>query len=140
MSSSCENQDDGYSTTFLPVRNPKVEFPYQHKHFSVKMFTFIRDEEVLEDQVRAQTIAQNVQDHMSEVKRSTCPQIYFHCNAVICDPDQMEGICKRECAYPRDSSYTYPGMERKGESFKKKKTKHYGHVTSNQLSFPREKR
>lgn len=60
MSSSCENQDDGYSTTFLPVQNPKVEYPAQHKHFSVKMFTFIRDEEVLEDQVRAQNRAQNV--------------------------------------------------------------------------------
>ncbi|XP_056872746.1 zona pellucida protein AX 1 [Takifugu flavidus] len=87
----CENQDDGYSTTFLPVHNPKVEFPYQHKHFSVKMFTFIRDEEVLED------------------------QIYFHCNAVICDSNQMEGICRRDCAYPRDSSYTYPGMNWKGK-------------------------
>lgn len=116
MSPSCANQDDGYSTTFLPVRNPKVEFPSQHKHFSVKMFTFISDNMVLEDQVRAQKVAQNVQDHMSEVKRSTCPQIYFHCNVVICDPNQVEGICRRECAYPRDSSYTSPGMGRKGES------------------------
>lgn len=119
MSSSCENQDDGYATTFLPVHNPNVEFPFQHKHFSVKMFTFIRDDEVLEDQVRAQKMAQNVQDHMAEVQRSTCPQIYFHCDAVICDPNQMEGICRRECAYPRDPRYTYTKINRKGECLKK---------------------
>lgn len=141
LSPSCENKDDGYATTFLPVRNPEVKFPAQHKHFSVKMFTFIRDEEVLEDQVRTQKMAQNVLDHMSEVKRSTCPQIYFHCDAVICDSNQMEGICRRECAYPRDFSYTYPGLnrERKGECLKKKKNKPMD-MSPNQLFSSRKKR
>lgn len=55
MSPSCENKDDGYSTTFHPVlSDSRVAIASHFKHFSVKMFTFIRDEDVLENQVRAQ--------------------------------------------------------------------------------------
>lgn len=55
LSPSCENQDDSYSTTFLPVvSDARIAIPLHYKHFSVKMFTFISNEEVLKDQVRAQ--------------------------------------------------------------------------------------
>lgn len=53
MSLSCENKDDLYSTTFLPVvSDARVAFPLHYKRFSVKMFTFINDN-ILKDQVRS---------------------------------------------------------------------------------------
>lgn len=53
LSPSCENKDDSYFTTFHPVvSDTRVVFPSHYKHFSLKMFTFIRDDVVLTDQVR----------------------------------------------------------------------------------------
>ena len=50
---SCENGDDSYATIFHPVVNDsKVLVPSHIKRFSVKMFTFTKDEEVLKDEVR----------------------------------------------------------------------------------------
>lgn len=62
LSPSCENKDDIYSTTFLPVvSDARVAIPSHYKHFSVQMFTFIMDEKVSKDQVRTRD-APSVQD------------------------------------------------------------------------------
>lgn len=62
LSPSCENKDDSYSSTFLPVvSDARVSIPLHYKHFSVQMFTFIRDEEVLKDQVRTTADVPSVQ-------------------------------------------------------------------------------
>lgn len=53
LSPSCKNEGDSYSTTFLPVvSDARVALPLHYKHFSFQMFTFIRDKEVVKDQVR----------------------------------------------------------------------------------------
>lgn len=117
MSPSCENKDDSYSTTFHPVlSDSRVPIPSHFKHFSVKMFTFIRDEDVLEDQVRAQQMCRVCRTSAC-LNLQSRPQIYVHCDVVICDVNKMEGICRRQCASPRDSfSYTSQGLRgRKGE-------------------------
>lgn len=62
LSPSCENRDDSYSTTFLPVvSDARIAIPSHYKHFSVKMFTFISNE-VLKDQVRSTANAPSVLD------------------------------------------------------------------------------
>ncbi|KAF1376732.1 hypothetical protein PFLUV_G00214520 [Perca fluviatilis] len=75
---SCENGDDSYATIFHPVVNDsKVLVPSHIKRFSVKMFTFTKDEEVLKD------------------------EIYVHCDAVICDTNsQADGSCRGQCVHP----------------------------------------
>lgn len=63
LSPSCENKDDSYSAAFLPVvSDARVAIPSHYKRFSVKMFTFVRDEEVLSDQVRTTANASSLQD------------------------------------------------------------------------------
>lgn len=47
------NQDDSYVTVFLPVASDaRVAVPSHVKRFSMKMFTFTKDEEVLKDEVK----------------------------------------------------------------------------------------
>ncbi|CAN9507880.1 unnamed protein product [Ophioblennius macclurei] len=72
---TCENPEDVSATLFHPVAvDARVEFPAHIKRFSMKMFTFIKDDQVLKD------------------------QIYVHCDAVICDKNSpAEGICKGQC-------------------------------------------
>ncbi|XP_034555951.1 zona pellucida protein AX 1 isoform X2 [Notolabrus celidotus] len=79
---SCENPDDGYVTLFHPaVRDSRVTVPSHIKRFSIKMFTFTRDEEVLKD------------------------EIYVHCDAVICDPNsRADGVCRGQCAQTQGTS------------------------------------
>lgn len=49
---SCENRDDSYVTTFHPVMSDaRVAVPSHFKRFSIKMFTFTKDNEVLKDEV-----------------------------------------------------------------------------------------
>ncbi|XP_071324031.1 zona pellucida protein AX 1 [Trachinotus anak] len=74
---SCENQDDSYVTIFHPVvSNSRVTVPSHFKRFSLKMFTFTKDEEVLKD------------------------EIYVHCDAVICDTNsQADGACRGQCVH-----------------------------------------
>lgn len=49
---SCENTDDRYMTVFHPVASDdRITVPSHAKRFSVKMFTFLKDEEVLKDEV-----------------------------------------------------------------------------------------
>ncbi|KAM6906797.1 uncharacterized protein PEZ65_017948 [Lycodopsis pacificus] len=47
----CENPDDSYLTIFHPVvRDARVLVPSHIKHFSMKMFTFTKEEAVLKDE------------------------------------------------------------------------------------------
>ncbi|XP_059354288.1 uncharacterized protein LOC132092178 [Carassius carassius] len=67
----CVNLADGYETVFHPVDPNSIPFPSHVKHFEVKMFTFVENDVVLQD------------------------QIFVHCEAVLCD--ESDGICKRRC-------------------------------------------
>ncbi|XP_010781751.1 zona pellucida sperm-binding protein 2-like, partial [Notothenia coriiceps] len=92
---SCENRDDGYATVFHPVvSDSRVLVPSHIKRFSVKMFTFTKDDEVLKD------------------------KIYVHCDAVICDASsQADGSCRGQCVHPPGQSYSRPaGVKRKRRS------------------------
>ncbi|XP_042359781.1 zona pellucida protein AX 1 [Plectropomus leopardus] len=75
---SCENSEDSYLTIFHPVvSDARVSVPSHIKRFSVKMFTFTQEEEVLKD------------------------EIYVHCDAVICDTNsQADGSCRGQCVQP----------------------------------------
>ncbi|XP_056284163.1 zona pellucida sperm-binding protein 2-like [Pseudoliparis swirei] len=72
---SCENPDDSYVTIFHPVvSDDRVFVPSHIKRFSMKMFTFTKDEEVLKD------------------------EIFVHCDAEICDRhSQVDGSCRGQC-------------------------------------------
>ncbi|TNN24966.1 Zona pellucida sperm-binding protein 2 [Liparis tanakae] len=78
MPPSCENHDDSYVTVFHPVvRDARVLVPSHSKRFSMKMFTFTKDEEVLKN------------------------EIFVHCNADICDShSQADGSCRGQCVQP----------------------------------------
>ncbi|XP_031178343.1 uncharacterized protein LOC116066418 [Sander lucioperca] len=95
---SCENRDDSYETIFHPVvSDAKVLVPSHIKRFSVKMFTFIKREEVLKD------------------------EIYVHCDAVICDINsQADGSCRGQCVHPTGLGNTKhqgsKGLKREGRS------------------------
>uniref|UniRef100_A0A8C1FXM9 Zona pellucida protein AX 1 n=1 Tax=Cyprinus carpio TaxID=7962 RepID=A0A8C1FXM9_CYPCA len=70
----CVNLADGYETVFHPVAPNSIQFPSHVKHFEIKMFTFVQNDVVLQD------------------------QIFVHCDAVLCD--ESDGICKRHCPSP----------------------------------------
>ncbi|XP_063758791.1 LOW QUALITY PROTEIN: uncharacterized protein LOC134877272 [Eleginops maclovinus] len=92
---SCENHDDSYTTIFhLVVSDSRVLVPSHIKRFSVKMFTFTKDDEVLKD------------------------QIYVHCDAVICDTSsQADGACRGQCVHPTGPSNSrQPGLKRERRS------------------------
>ncbi|XP_033999016.1 uncharacterized protein LOC117492739 [Trematomus bernacchii] len=92
---SCENRDDSYATIFHPVvSDSRVLVPSHIKRFSVKMFTFTKDNEVLKG------------------------QIYVHCDAVICDTtSQADGSCRGQCVHPPGQSYSRPaGVKRERRS------------------------
>ncbi|XP_074541831.1 zona pellucida protein AX 1 [Halichoeres trimaculatus] len=94
----CENPDDGYMTLFHPVlSDARVSVPSHVKRFSIKMFTFTKDEEILRD------------------------QIYVHCDAVICDTNSREdGVCRGQCVQNTGSSnprhQTVKGVKREQRS------------------------
>ncbi|XP_056284023.1 uncharacterized protein LOC130202475 isoform X2 [Pseudoliparis swirei] len=75
---SCENPDDSYVTIFHPVvSDARVLDPSHIKRFSMKMFTFTKDEEVLKD------------------------EIFVHCDVEICDAhSQADGSCRGQCVKP----------------------------------------
>ncbi|XP_030262177.1 zona pellucida sperm-binding protein 2-like [Sparus aurata] len=79
---SCQNHDDSYATIFHSVMSDtRVAVPSHIKRFSIKMFTFTKDEEVLKD------------------------EIYVHCDAVICDTNnQADGACRGQCVNPTGMS------------------------------------
>ncbi|XP_067274804.1 zona pellucida protein AX 1 [Pseudorasbora parva] len=72
----CVNLADQYETIFHPLTPGVVPYPSHVKHFEIKMFTFVQND------VTPQS------------------QIYVHCDAVLCDVDQNDGICKRQCPSP----------------------------------------
>ncbi|XP_041661284.1 zona pellucida protein AX 1 [Cheilinus undulatus] len=79
---SCENHDDSYMTLFHPVvSDSRITLPSHAKRFSIKMFTFTQDEEVLKD------------------------EIYVHCDAVICDTNsRADGSCRGQCVQTASTS------------------------------------
>ncbi|XP_039455438.1 zona pellucida protein AX 1 [Oreochromis aureus] len=79
---SCENRDDTHVTVFHPVMD-NVAMPSHVKRFSMRMFTFTNDNEVLRD------------------------QIYVHCDAVICNTNgPPDGICRGQCVHPTGAKGT----------------------------------
>ncbi|XP_029318814.1 uncharacterized protein LOC115028979 [Cottoperca gobio] len=74
---TCENRDDSYATIFHPVvKDSRVLVPSHIKRFSVKMFTFTKDDEVMKD------------------------EIHVHCDSVICDTNsQADNSCRGQCVY-----------------------------------------
>uniref|UniRef100_A0A667XZ09 Zona pellucida protein AX 1 n=1 Tax=Myripristis murdjan TaxID=586833 RepID=A0A667XZ09_9TELE len=81
----CENLDDSYMTVIHPVvSDSRVTIPSHVKRFSMKTFTFTKDEEVLKD------------------------QIYVHCDAVVCETNNREGICSGQCVNPAGMSRASP--------------------------------
>ncbi|KAK2883915.1 hypothetical protein Q8A67_017552 [Cirrhinus molitorella] len=72
----CVNLGDRYETVFHPVNPKAVLYPSHVKRFEIKMFTFVQNEVMLQD------------------------QIFVHCDAVLCDINQNDGICKRLCPSP----------------------------------------
>ncbi|XP_045917189.1 uncharacterized protein LOC123978096 [Micropterus dolomieu] len=84
---SCENSEDGYVTVFHPVvKDARVKLTSHIKRFSIKMFTFTKDEEVLKD------------------------KIYVHCDAMICDTNVHEdSACRAQCVYPTDPTNSRDG-------------------------------
>ena len=49
---SCENLEDRYVTVFHPVvSDQRVVVPSLIKRFSIKVFSFVKDKEVLRDEV-----------------------------------------------------------------------------------------
>ncbi|KAM7367777.1 hypothetical protein PAMP_014054 [Pampus punctatissimus] len=86
---NCANHDDGYMTAFHPVvADTRVAIPSHFKRFSIKMFTFTKDQEVLKD------------------------EIYVHCDAVICDTNnQADSACSGQCVRPTSlNNSRFPGM------------------------------
>ncbi|XP_030577152.1 uncharacterized protein LOC115774163 isoform X2 [Archocentrus centrarchus] len=86
---SCENRGDTYVTVFHPVTENGITTQSHIKRFSVKMFTFTNNDEVLKD------------------------QIHVHCDAVICDPSTpSDGICGGQCVHPTGTrSSKYQGLK-----------------------------
>ncbi|XP_051510317.1 uncharacterized protein LOC127415587 [Myxocyprinus asiaticus] len=72
----CVNLADHYETVFHPVSPDGVQFPSHFKRFEIKMFAFVQDNIILKD------------------------QIFVHCDALLCDVNQTDGICKRQCPSP----------------------------------------
>uniref|UniRef100_A0A673BPP8 Zona pellucida protein AX 1 n=1 Tax=Sphaeramia orbicularis TaxID=375764 RepID=A0A673BPP8_9TELE len=74
----CADSDDSYVTILHPVKNHDRAAILSHaKRFSIKMFTFTQEQELLKH------------------------EIYVHCDALICDKSiRKEGACSRRCAHP----------------------------------------
>ncbi|XP_074905948.1 uncharacterized protein LOC142041191 [Buteo buteo] len=72
----CENSKDSYRTIFHEVGySLRAKFPQHLKRFEVKMFTFVQDTTLLQE------------------------QLYFHCSVVICSTMQEPSgfLCPRRC-------------------------------------------
>ncbi|XP_063248009.1 uncharacterized protein LOC134547826 [Prinia subflava] len=72
----CENNKGSYRTVFHKVNHSlRVKFPQHLKRFEVRVFTFVQDTSLLEE------------------------QLYFHCSVVICNTKQQpsDTFCPRRC-------------------------------------------
>nr|XP_061843343.1 zona pellucida sperm-binding protein 2-like [Nerophis lumbriciformis] len=87
---TCGNHDDSYVALFHAVMpDQRVTVPSHIKRFSVKMFTFTKDNEVLKN------------------------EIYVHCDAVICDTNsQADGTCRGQCKHPNPRNPAFQGLKR----------------------------
>ncbi|XP_035000615.2 uncharacterized protein LOC118099918 [Hippoglossus stenolepis] len=88
---SCENRNDSYVTVFHPVTmDTRVAVPSHVKRFSMQMFTFTEDEEVLKD------------------------EIYVHCDAVVCYANgDADDSCRGQCVNPTGMKpYSQQGVKR----------------------------
>nr|CAM15635.1 novel protein containing zona pellucida-like domains (si:dkeyp-50f7.2) [Danio rerio] len=72
----CVNLGDTRRTHFHSVTPEMAQYPTHVKHFEIKMFTFMKDSVVSQD------------------------QIFVHCDAVLCAVNQADGICQRQCPSP----------------------------------------
>ncbi|XP_054618282.1 uncharacterized protein LOC129172505 isoform X2 [Dunckerocampus dactyliophorus] len=86
---TCGNHDDSYMALFHPVMvDTRVNIPSHFKRFSVQMFTFTRDNEVLQD------------------------EIYVHCDVVVCDINsQAEDACRGQCKHPSPRNSAFQGLK-----------------------------
>nr|XP_057912497.1 uncharacterized protein LOC131106949 [Doryrhamphus excisus] len=86
---TCGNLDDSYVALFHPVMaDTRVDIPSHFKRFSVKMFTFTKDDEVLKD------------------------EIYVHCDVVVCDTNsQAEDACRGQCKHPSPRNSALQGLK-----------------------------
>ncbi|KAK7907673.1 hypothetical protein WMY93_016285 [Mugilogobius chulae] len=89
---TCENPEDRYLTQLLPVqKDNRVLIPAHVKRFSIKMFTFTREEQVLQE------------------------QIHIHCDAVVCDSGEPKaGACRGQCPHPRAPTHAGVGGAKDG--------------------------
>ncbi|KAM4903276.1 uncharacterized protein FYW23_001133 [Sylvia borin] len=72
----CENDRDSYRTVFHKVNySLRVKFPQHLKRFEVRMFSFVQDTSLLQE------------------------QLYFHCSVVICNTKQrpLDIFCPSRC-------------------------------------------
>lgn len=97
---SCENPDDSYAAVFHPVTmDTRVSIPSHVKRFSIMMFSFIQDDQVLKDEVSTESPL-NTLPQISLNGNFIFLQIHVHCNVVICDTNTpAEGICKGQCVH-----------------------------------------
>ncbi|XP_062858610.1 zona pellucida protein AX 1 [Trichomycterus rosablanca] len=77
----CINPSDRYQTTFYQVlADERVLYPSHVKRFRVKMFTFFKDNEPVQD------------------------PIFIHCEALICDIYDADSVCMKQCPLPKNGS------------------------------------
>ncbi|TSR99429.1 Zona pellucida sperm-binding protein 2 [Bagarius yarrelli] len=70
----CANPDDPYQITFTPVMSDaRVQYPTHVRRFQIQMFTFIKDNMPLRDQILVQ------------------------CETVLCDAHQTDSVCNSTC-------------------------------------------
>ncbi|KAK2864323.1 hypothetical protein Q7C36_003477 [Tachysurus vachellii] len=70
----CANPGDRYQITFYPVASDvRVRYPTHVRRFKIDMFTFVKDDMPLHDQILVQ------------------------CETVLCDVHQSDGVCNTEC-------------------------------------------
>ncbi|KAB5540071.1 hypothetical protein PHYPO_G00097150 [Pangasianodon hypophthalmus] len=70
----CANPADRYQITFYPVTaNDRVRYPTHVRRFKIEMFTFVKDDVPLQD------------------------QILVRCETVLCDVHQTDSVCNMQC-------------------------------------------
>ncbi|XP_053301876.1 uncharacterized protein LOC128460657 [Pleuronectes platessa] len=87
----CVNRDDSYVTVFHPVMmDTRVAVPSHVKRFSMQMFTFTEDGEVLKD------------------------EIHVHCDAMVCNANgDADDSCRGQCVNPTGTKpYSQQGVKR----------------------------
>ncbi|KAM9435624.1 zona pellucida protein AX 1 [Clarias gariepinus] len=77
----CPNLADNYQITFYHVTaDERVRYPSHVRRFKIDMFTFVKDNLPLHDQIRV------------------------HCETILCDIQHMDGICNTYCPLSKDEN------------------------------------